>query len=147
MLKMIGFIIIDFVLGLLPIGGDILDGLFRCNTKNYTMLMKVMEARSRANMEKAGISNEIHPTINTQPQSSRLMNEKHAYPNNLSQENRYDARGGRQADNAAYPARPKQAKLGKKSYGDVFVEKYNGWRGGNRDLERGEAAPPEPPRH
>lgn len=134
-------IIIDAAIGLMPIGGDIFDGFFKCNTMNYKLLMETMKERSDT---RAGLANGVPIRINNQSQPSRIMNEKHAHDDPP----RYAAaQGGATAGIPAYPARPQPAKLGKKSYGDVFVEKYNTWRGGDRDLERGDAPPPQPPRH
>lgn len=139
--RMFSNIVLDWAIGLTPIVGDIADGFFKCNTMNYALLMKVMADRSDT---RAGLANGVSTRTNNQPQQSRIMNEKHTHDDPP----RYAAaQGGPTASNQAYPARPQPAKLGKKSYGDVFIEKYNTLRGGQRDLERGEAPPPQPPRH
>ena len=41
-LKMLAYILIDFVIGLIPVFGDLADAQFRCNTKNVAMMEKVM---------------------------------------------------------------------------------------------------------
>lgn len=136
--KMVSYIVIDFWLGTIPLLGDIADGVFKCNTKNYELLMDVMGDRSNERAELASGT----PERITDP--SRIMNEKQAHDNPPRSA---AAQGGPTVSIPAHPASPQPAKLGKKSYGDVFVEKYSAWRGGERDLERGEAAPPQLPRH
>ncbi len=45
-LKMVGYIIIDYVVGSIPILGDIIDFFFRAHTKNLEILKKELAAKA-----------------------------------------------------------------------------------------------------
>ena len=50
--KMITNYVIDFIAGLVPVVGDVLDFAFKANRKNLEMLQKFLEEKARNNQEK-----------------------------------------------------------------------------------------------
>lgn len=153
--KMVINIVVDAFIGVVPFFGDIADALFKCNSRNAVLLDEFLTARGKANLVAMGSSGSAtdqspqHRPINQQPiRADEMKYSGQSEGRNDNPPPHGDtAFDGRDIGSSSRPTAPKPAKLGKKSYGDIFSEKYKSWRGSERDLERGEAAPPPPPKH
>lgn len=53
-IRMMMNIAIDFVVGLVPFAGDLLDAMFRANTRNAILLEEHLREKGRQNLKKAG---------------------------------------------------------------------------------------------
>ena len=47
-------LVLDFMVGLIPLLGDLADAAYKCNTKNYVLLEKEMKKRSDERQRQAG---------------------------------------------------------------------------------------------
>jgi hypothetical protein len=120
-------IIIDFVIGLVPFLGDIADTFFRCNTRNAVALEKMLNARVKALEKPTGaLTDRVHE-----------VGSEEALPPAYTVSDRHNTAG---AD--AGVQRPPKAKSSTRGGGGWF----GGRQGPSADLERGEGAPPRPPR-
>lgn len=56
-------VIIDFVIGLIPIVGDIVDAAYKCNTKNVVLLEKELRARGQKRIKGTPQANAADPSL------------------------------------------------------------------------------------
>lgn len=57
--RMMFNIVFDFLIGLVPIAGDVLDIMYKCNTKNAILLENYLLKRRKAMMKEGGPHLEI----------------------------------------------------------------------------------------
>lgn len=83
-------IILDFIVGLIPFLGDLLDAMFKANTRNVAaledhLIKKHMPGAERERRRKAGLTDEDHPGLEPFPEDTDLLlpgsnNRTHAAP-------------------------------------------------------------------
>ncbi|KAI5297275.1 hypothetical protein KEM55_004933 [Ascosphaera atra] len=63
-------IIIDFCVGLVPLVGDVIDAVYKCNTRNFLLLEKVLKKRGEENLRRlaAGETETVPPDVQHQLQ-------------------------------------------------------------------------------
>ncbi|KAI8981552.1 hypothetical protein BDB01DRAFT_794590 [Pilobolus umbonatus] len=69
--RMVSNVIIDFAIGLVPIAGDLLDILFKCNWRNYLLLEEylILRKRDALRLEK-GKNRSVSDDVTLMPSSS-----------------------------------------------------------------------------
>lgn len=75
---MIFNIAIDFIVGLIPFLGDLLDAVFKANTRNVAaleehLIKKHMPGAERERRRKAGLTDEDHPGLEPFPEDTDLL--------------------------------------------------------------------------
>lgn len=72
-------IILDFVIGIVPFLGDLVDALFRANTRNATLLEEHLREKGRLQLKKSGLP---VPTVDpsTGEEFDRTRREEEAHP-------------------------------------------------------------------
>lgn len=53
--KMVFNILVDFVVGLVPFAGDLVDAAYKCNTRNAALLESYLREEGRKNLKKSGM--------------------------------------------------------------------------------------------
>ncbi|CEI68751.1 hypothetical protein FVEN_g8006 [Fusarium venenatum] len=53
--KMVFNILVDFVVGLVPFAGDLVDAAYKCNTRNVVLLESHLREEGRKNLKKSGL--------------------------------------------------------------------------------------------
>ena len=138
LIKMLMNVAFDFVVGLVPFAGDLLDAMFRANTRNAILLEEHLREKGKANLKKAG-----QPIPTVDPSQADFF-DTHSDPDPErvtqppSRQASMSARSDRQGAHHADPAVPEPARTKKESRG------WFGWGSRDRadDLETGNAGTP-----
>lgn len=135
MLMNVGF---DFVIGLIPFAGDVLDAMYRANTRNAVLLEEHLREKGKANLKKAG---QPIPTIDPS-EADFFDNHRDPEPDRVteppSRQASMTTRPERNGTHRSDPSPPEAARTRKESRG------WFGWGGRSRadDLETGNAGTP-----
>lgn len=86
-------IIFDFIIGLVPFVGDIMDAAYKCNTRNAVILEKYLREKGARNASSQGT--EADPSLpNAFDRYDPETQTKHGMGQLKSQKNRTDGSGG-----------------------------------------------------
>ena len=139
-IRMISNICIDFGIGLVPIIGDIADGVYKCNTRNAALLEKVLTRRGEKRRKAAHAA----PLQDERGDSGR-DGHQHQLRDDEYNNASYDGPPPRYTSTRSKnPRAPPMVHAAPETRGG------RGWfgRGRDADLEAGEELPPmQPPRH
>lgn len=131
-------IVIDFVVGLVPFAGDLIDAIYKCNTRNAVLLEKHLREKGAKALSSQG----IQPSqVTDLSRGEEFDKYEHGITNNSSPSDEQQApSSGRRADSRSgdqNSSNPKTAKHPQRNRSE------KGWFGGlkNRaeDLEQGRA--------
>lgn len=61
--RMLFNVLFDFIIGLVPLIGDLMDMAYKCNTRNAILLEEVLRARGQRNLEQQGRTNVDDPSL------------------------------------------------------------------------------------
>ncbi|KAL8967161.1 MAG: hypothetical protein Q9183_003041 [Haloplaca sp. 2 TL-2023] len=148
--KMAFNIALDFVIGLTPVLGDVADALFKANTKNLVELEKFLIKKGQKNIERG---NKISPQSSAEATPVRpdraggrsdrveMQQQRHDHRSGSDAPPRYESPNGRAPTGSVRePARTQTGNSSRSGRGW-----YGGRRERERDIERGEALPPQQP--
>jgi Domain of unknown function (DUF4112) len=123
--KMILNVILDFVIGLVPVLGDLADAMYKCNTRNAILLEEFLRKRGQLAIKRQGTRNVVDPSL---PETYDMDEEEVTPPP-------YDsARGARVRE----PAPPAQARVPRETRGGGIFGFGRGRREREPDLEMGD---------
>ena len=142
--QMTANIVIDALIGLVPFIGDIADGFYKSNTKNYALLLEVLIERSAEN-EKVELRSKHLPSSTNHPERPQTDAEKKALGNGSGQLHGNDTRlVGNKKSTQTRPAAPEPAKVAaEKKSGKGWLSRFTGTKANERDLEMGETPSPQ----
>ena len=145
--QMTANIVIDALIGLVPFLGDIADGFYKSNTKNYALLLEVLVERSAEN-EKAEYRRKHLQSPTNHTDRSRIDMEKQALKTNPTRPHHdKTGHGGNKASTTMHPTVPQPAKVEvEKIPKKGWFSRFNGAQTDGRDLEMGEAPSLQVPR-
>jgi len=116
--KMIMNVILDFVVGLIPFLGDLVDAMYKCNTRNAVLLEEFLRKRGQLAIKRQGARIAVDPSL----AETYDMEEEEATPPPYN-----STRGPRVQE----PARPAQARVPRETRGGGIF----GFGGSRRERE------------
>ncbi|KAL8770966.1 MAG: hypothetical protein Q9209_003385 [Squamulea sp. 1 TL-2023] len=135
--KMTMNIVLDFALGLTPVLGDIADALFKANTRNLIELEKFLIKKGKKNLLNGGSAETSADATPTRPHRMDMTQHR------TDPSPRHESPNYNRSHQTHILTEPTPTQTGHSSPGD------RDWTGGRRsrerDLERGEDLPPQPP--
>ena len=129
-------LMIDFAIGLVPILGDLADGVYKANTRNAALLEDVLRKRGDDRNKTARLAAEQTP----HPPGSRLANDH----NGMSGESYLNDQHGGPPPRYTSTRAPRQPEATYASHESRHGQGYFGGRQ-DPDLENGESMPPQQP--